>query len=190
MKKIYTGTGDHGRTSLFSGERVPKSHARVQAYGAVDELNSCLGALAAAIPAKTSGLKNQVHRIQSELFQVGAWLATTPGAPETNHLETLTGATERLENAIDQMQAELTPLNDFILPGGHPAAAWSHVARSVCRRTERWVAGLLQHSSANGAPPASLQQVLIYLNRLSDYLFVLARALNRAAGVTDAVWEK
>ncbi len=188
--KIYTGTGDHGQTSLFSGERVPKNHGRVQAYGAVDELNSILGALAAALPAQTSGLCNQVQQVQSELFQVGAWLATTSRAPVANRLESLTGATQRLEGAIDQMQAELDPLHDFILPGGHPTAAWSHVARSVCRRVERRVAGLLQDAPANEAPLEDLQQVLIYLNRLSDYLFVLARTLNKAAGLADTVWKK
>ncbi len=188
--KIYTGTGDHGRTSLFSGERVPKDHGRVQAYGAVDELNSILGALVAAIPGQGSDLRSQVRQVQSELFQVGAWLATTPGAPASNHLESLTRATERLEGAIDQMQVELAPLRDFILPGGHPAAAWSHVARSVCRRVERRVTGLLQKSSANEEPLKDLQQVLIYLNRLSDYLFVLARTLNKATGIADAVWKK
>jgi len=188
--KIYTGTGDHGQTSLFSGERVSKNHTRVHAYGAVDELNSILGALAAAVPAQATGLQNQVQRVQSELFQVGAWLATTSGAPAANHLESLSGATERLEGAIDQMQVELASLHDFILPGGHPAAAWSHVARSVCRRVERDVTGLLQASSADAEPLKDLPQVLIYLNRLSDYLFVLARTLNKATGTADIIWKK
>jgi len=188
--KIYTGTGDHGRTSLFSGERVSKSHGRVQAYGDVDELNSILGALAAAIPSQASGLRSQVQQVQSELFQVGAWLATTSGAPVASRLDSLAAATERLEGAIDQLQARLDPLHDFILPGGHPDAAWAHVARSVCRRVERCVNSLMQDASANEDPPNNLQQVLVYLNRLSDYLFVLARALNKAAGIADVVWSK
>jgi cob(I)alamin adenosyltransferase len=187
--KIYTGTGDRGRTSLFSGERVSKDHARVEAYGGVDELNSTLGAMVAVFPAQAVELKAQIQKVQSELFQVGAWLATTSGAPVAQHLMPLDDATRRLEKAIDDLQRDLVPLHHFILPGGHPSAAWAHVARSVCRRTERRVAGLLPQEAPPEELPTQMLQVLTYLNRLSDYLFVLARTLNKVAGVSDTIWE-
>ena len=188
--KLYTGTGDKGQTSLFSGERVLKDSARVEAYGNVDELNSFMGSLAAAIPDESAGLVKQIQKIQSELFHVGAWLATAPDAAVVSHLEPLDNATLRLEKEIDQLQADLDPLNDFILPGGHPAAGIAHIARSVCRRTERRVVSLASASTQDDTIPEALQKTLIYLNRLSDYLFVLARKLNKASGVTDTVWEK
>ena len=187
--KVYTGTGDHGQTSLFSGERVSKSHARVEACGGVDELNSILGALVAAVPPSAPDLQNQVRQVQSELFHLGAWLATTSTAVERHRLKPLAEATTQLESAIDAVQTELDPLHAFILPGGHPAAAWSHVGRSVCRRVERRVVSLLRDASGDEADDTDLQQVLIYLNRLSDYLFVLARLLNKTTGVADSIWE-
>jgi cob(I)alamin adenosyltransferase len=185
--KIYTGSGDRGRTSLFSGERVRKDHRRIEAYGDLDELNSVLGALCAAVPGLPTA-QAELSEIQSDLFHLGAWLATTPEAPATATLAPIDPQrSSRLESAIDRMEAELPPLSGFILPGGHPSAAWAHVARTVCRRAERRVVGL----AAEGGPPESSEQVqrgIVYLNRLSDYLFVLARHLNRTQGVDDVRW--
>ena len=188
--KLYTGTGDKGQTSLFSGERVLKDHARVAAYGNIDELNSFMGALVAAVAPESARLKDQLQQVQNELFHVGAWLATMPQAPVASHLKSLDDATVRIEKAIDLLQADLSPLNDFILPGGHPAAAMAHIARSVCRRAERRVVSLTQTFAQDDTLPEELQNTLIYLNRLSDYLFVLARTLNKDNGIADTVWRK
>lgn len=184
--KIYTGSGDRGKTSLFSGERIAKGDLRIEAYGDVDELNSVLGALAAAAPPETPGLGEEVQRVQSDLFHLGAWLATTQGSSSADMLDRLSEeAARRLEADIDRMDTALPPLTGFILPGGHSAAAWAHVARTVCRRAERRVAVLAERE--NHAEP--LLAVLVYLNRLSDYLFVLARRINHAAGIEDRFWK-
>jgi len=184
--KIYTGTGDQGKTSLFSGERISKGNERIDAYGDVDELNSTLGALAAAVPEDHRAIRNEIERIQSTLFQVGAWLATSP---ESSSSELLTQIQEQewkaLEAAIDRMEKKLPPLRGFILPGGHMAAAWAHVARTVCRRAERKIV-VLADAMTETDP---LQPVLIYINRLSDYLFVLARYCNFLMGVVDVPWK-
>jgi cob(I)alamin adenosyltransferase len=188
--KIYTGTGDRGRTSLFSGERVIKSHERVEAYGDVDELNSVLGGLIAVLPPKESELVTEVQRIQSDLLHVGAWLATTPGSPSCALLKKVGDEHVRLlEKAIDRMEEKLPTLKSFILPGGHISAAWAHVARTVCRRAERKVAQLLDESIED-IKSSPLVGVIAYLNRLSDYLFVLARHCNQVMGIQDLLWEK
>lgn len=184
--KIYTGTGDRGKTGLFSGERLPKSDDRIEAYGDVDELNSVLGALAATLPEKAEAVGDELAAIQSHLFHVGAWLATTS---DSSFAETLTPVDESmwrfLETAIDRMEGMLPPLSGFIIPGGHKAAAMAHVARTVCRRAERRAVRLAQ-----GDPhPEALSGMLIYLNRLSDYLFVLARYFNQMTGHGDHLWE-
>ena len=186
--KVYTGTGDQGKTSLFSGERLPKNDARIEAYGVVDELNAIVGALVAAMPGASGAekVKAQLVRIQCDLFHVGAWLATTPQSPAAEHLTPFTGEQQRwVEEQIDAMEVRLEPLNAFILPGGHPSAAWAHVARTVCRRAERQAVGLARQAplSFEGA-----QEMLVYLNRLSDYFFVLARYCNHLAGVEDELW--
>ncbi|CAB5122131.1 ATP:Cob(I)alamin adenosyltransferase (EC [Olavius algarvensis associated proteobacterium Delta 3] len=185
--KIYTGTGDQGKTSLFSGERVSKGNARIAAYGDVDELNSILGALAAAAPADHPEIQKEVEQIQSTLFQVGAWLATESESPS---MAVLPEIPERewksLETAIDRMESKLPTLGGFILPGGHMSAGWAHVARTVCRRAERKVVVLSDTTDA----PDALQPVQVYLNRLSDYLFVLARYCNFLMGVADVPWKK
>ncbi len=185
--KIYTRTGDRGKSSLFSGERVPKNHARIKTYGEVDELNSVIGALIAVLP-DGAAVAEQLRQIQSDLFQVGAWLATLPGSPAARQLAPLTDApTRRLEAQIDTLQAELPELRAFILPGGHASAAWAHLARTVCRRTERTAIDLLL--AEPGQAPEDYGPVLTYLNRLSDYLFVVARHCNHAAGVPDILWQ-
>ncbi len=186
--KIYTGTGDGGKTSLFSGERILKNDARLEAYGVVDELNAIVGALMAALPdvPQESTVRSQLSQIQSDLFHAGAWLATTTESPCAAKLAPLTtDHVQRLENQVDGMQTELEALRSFILPGGHPAAGWAHIARTVCRRAERRVVTL------TAAPSDSSDQtgnVLVYLNRLSDYFFVLARYCNHLAGIKDDVW--
>ena len=185
--KIYTGTGDQGKTSLFSGERISKGDDRIAAYGDVDELNSTLGALAAASPDRAAEIRTEIEQIQSTLFQVGAWLATDLESPSKDVLDDMSETEwKALEAAIDRMEKDLPPLRGFILPGGHTAAAWAHVARTICRRAERKVVAL---SDNTGAPDA-LQPVLVYLNRLSDYLFVLARYCNFLMGITDIPWKK
>jgi cob(I)alamin adenosyltransferase len=185
--KIYTGSGDRGRTSLFSGERVPKDHRRIEAYGDLDELNSVLGALSAAT-AGLPAVQAELGEIQSDLFHLGSWLATTPDAPAAAALTPIDPRRSvRLEAAIDRMESGLPPLRGFILPGGHPSAAWAHVARTVCRRAERRVVGLAAEEGPPGADE-QVQRAIVYLNRLSDYLFVLARHLNRAQGVDDVRW--
>ena len=186
--KIYTGSGDRGMTSLFSGERVKKSYERVEAYGDVDELNSVLGALAAALSDDSSGIGDEIRRIQSDLFHVGAWLATTPDSPSLSVIEKISAKNiQYLESAIDRMQEQLPTLQGFILPGGHSSAALAHVARTVCRRTERHAAALRMEYSTSEVSNQFIT-VLSYLNRLSDYLFVLARYLNQMLGVKDILW--
>ena len=187
--KIYTGGGDRGKTGLFSGERVAKSHLQVDAYGDVDELNSMLGALIASLPSKWEDITEQLQSIQADLFHIGAWLATTPAAGTEAALKEF--AAERidfLESAIDQMEEHLTPLSGFILPGGHMTAAAAHVCRTVCRRAERRVVAVAEQAQP-AQLPTSWQQLLRYLNRLSDYLFVLARTCNQRSGVNEPLWK-
>ena len=175
--KIYTKTGDAGETGLFGGPRVRKDHARIEAFGTVDELNSQLGVVRTlAVPA---GFDPLLRRVQCELFDLGAQLAT-PGSDE----ERITAAhVAALEVEIDRHEAGLEPLKCFILPAGTPLAAAIHVARTVCRRAERRVVTL---GTEDGVIiPAN---AIEYLNRLGDLLFVLARAANRRAGVADDPW--
>ncbi|MDZ7582762.1 MAG: cob(I)yrinic acid a,c-diamide adenosyltransferase [Deltaproteobacteria bacterium] len=186
--KIYTGSGDRGRTSLFSGERIAKNNPRIEAYGGVDELNSCLGALTAALSERRQSIA-EIRQIQSDLFHIGACLATTPGSPATAALEPFDQTRCRyLETAIDHMEQHLPPLNGFILPGGRMPAALAHVARTVCRRAERHVVGLAE-SQPDDRVPEVYRTVLVYLNRLSDYLFVFARYCNHLAGEADLHWK-
>lgn len=185
--KVYTGGGDTGETSLFSGERVPKHHIRIEAYGEIDELNSVLGAVASLLPEGEDALQRDLEGIQSHLFLIGAWLATTPGSSATAHLTTLpVSAAKDLEQRIDSLSEALPVLKAFILPGGKPVAAWSHVARTVCRRCERKLTALLAITEEK----AALAIIQVYLNRLSDYLFVLARALNQILCTADKTWKQ
>jgi cob(I)alamin adenosyltransferase len=174
--KIYTRTGDSGETLLFGGARVPKNDPRIEAYGTVDELNGFVGLARASWPA--SPIDAQLAMVQSDLFDIGAQLAS-PGSSRFAGVDAARiGA---LENAIDDMERELAPLTSFILPGGSPAAAHLHVARTVCRRAERLIVALSDESA---------KTTLTYLNRLSDYLFVAARFANHRNGVEDVVWRK
>ena len=187
--KIYSGSGDRGKTSLFSGERLSKSNARIEAYGDVDELNSLIGVLAATLDTDSKS-HSELLDIQSNLLQTGAWLATTPLSPSTTELNLFSEQSIRdLESAIDRMEQNLMPLKSFILPGGQLSAALAHVARTVCRRAERHVVAISDAEKADQLPE-SYRLILIYLNRLSDYFFVLARYCNHIAGKDDLIWKK
>lgn len=178
--KIYTRTGDDGTTGLFGGGRVPKTSDRVAAYGTVDELNSVLGVARAA--RLTAECDEVLASVQRALFTLGAELACVPGKEEKLGLSLLDAEESlALERAIDRAEQDLPPLTTFVLPGGSPAAAYLHLARTVCRRAERAVLALVE--------PAARRETVIYLNRLSDLLFVLARRENHALGVADVPWE-
>ncbi|MDR3631811.1 MAG: cob(I)yrinic acid a,c-diamide adenosyltransferase [Desulfocapsaceae bacterium] len=186
--KIYTGTGDRGKTSLFSGERISKNDSRIEAYGVVDELNAIIGAIAASIPEGqgSDAIAGQLIQIQKDLFRVGALLATTADSTSMAHLHPMQEEDGRwLEKQVDMLQASLPELTSFILPGGHISASWAHVARTVCRRAERRIVTLLEVSAQDDDQAKNL---LTYINRLSDYLFVLARYCNHLAGVDDQIW--
>ncbi len=187
--KIYTGTGDSGKTSLFSGERIAKTDQRVEAYGAMDELSSILGVLVAYLPEGLSPVASELRQIQADLFQMGAWLATTPGSPMIKQLQPVTlEPVTRLEKAIDRMDAKLPTQKVFILPGGHISAAYAHVARTTCRRTERQVIRLTHPDKKDSETTVALEHIQVYLNRLSDYLFVLARTSNAMMSIPDIPW--
>jgi cob(I)alamin adenosyltransferase len=175
--KIYTKTGDAGETGLFDGTRVPKSDVRVDAYGEVDELNAWLGVVRAA--GLDEDIDRMIVQIQRDLFAVGARLADPSAmiAARVTKAAVSEDAVTRLENWIDALESELTPLRRFILAGGTAAGAALHLARTVCRRSERRIVAI-------GAEPA----ILVYVNRLSDLLFVMARAVNHRAGVPEIEW--
>lgn len=180
MVTIYTKTGDGGETGLLGGARVSKAAPRVAAYGDVDELNAWLGCVRAA--GADAALAAMLDRIQRDLFAIGSRLADPAGRVTGRVEKTAVGADDiaRLEGWIDQLQLELPPLRRFILAGGSSAGASLHVARTVCRRAERAVVGL-------GADAVE-SELLIYLNRLSDLLFVMARAANHRAGSPESEW--
>lgn len=177
--KIYTKTGDAGETGLFGGARVSKGSARVSVYGDVDELNSSLGMV--RVEPFDEAIDALLATIQSDLFDIGAELATPPGK-DTGREGVGDAEVEALERAIDDAEEQLAPLTTFVLPGGCSAAARLHVARTVCRRAERNTVAL---SSEIEVRPA----IVRYLNRLSDLLFVLARLANRRQGVPDVPWK-
>ena len=180
--KIYTRTGDGGQTALFGGGRVPKNDARVAAYGEVDELNSVLGVVRSTEPR---GFFDPLFEaIQRDLFSIGGQLASPDPSRVAKALEKaeLSGSrVSEFERIMDETEQELLPLRSFVLPAGAPKAVALHLARTVCRRAERSVVSLSQSSDV----PA---QFLIYLNRLSDLLFTLARLANHRAGVSDVTW--
>lgn len=177
--KIYTKTGDAGETSLFGGQRLSKCSLRIEAYGTVDELNAVLGVVRAAKP--TPVIDEFIEAIQQHLFVIGAELASPQGAvqgiPPTGEKEV-----QHVEQAIDEFEQQLPELKQFILPGGVPVAAYLHLARCICRRAERCVVELAEQQTS--VP----QAVLIYLNRLGDLLFVMAREANRSADTGDVPW--
>jgi len=177
LTRIYTRAGDAGETSLGDGSRVPKTDLRIEAYGTVDELNSFL-ALTLASPELPAEFRPWLERIQNELFDLGADLSV-PLEDERERLRVTTEQVEGLEELCDLVNEELEPLKSFILPGGTESAARLHVARSVCRRAERLAVDLAAKGSVNPA-------ALAYLNRLSDLLFILARAAN--AGTAEPLW--
>jgi cob(I)alamin adenosyltransferase len=181
LSRIYTKTGDGGETALGGGTRVPKDHPRVAAYGTVDELNAVLGLLLTLQPRPAE--YDLLRTIQNDLFDVGADLCRpqTPDEAPGAHLRIQADQAERLEQAIDRLNAGLSPLRSFVLPGGQPAAGWAHLARTVCRRAERAAVTLARSEPVNPA-------VIVYLNRLSDLLFVLARVYNNHGG-HDVLWQ-
>lgn len=179
--KIYTRSGDAGDTGLFGGPRVAKDDLRVEAYGSVDEANAAVGE-ARGRAAGDAELESLLAAIQDRLFTIGAELATPAGAKARSALPPIDPAwAKELEDAIDRLEAELPPLHAFVLPAGAPLASALHLARAVCRRAERRTVALHRHE-----PVSPL--ALAYLNRLSDFLFVAARAANRRAGVPETPW--
>ncbi|MDC6391154.1 cob(I)yrinic acid a,c-diamide adenosyltransferase [Maribacter sp. PR1] len=184
--KIYTKTGDKGTTSLFGGTRVPKHHIRIDSYGSVDELNSWIGLIADQVISKN--IKKELHAIQKKLFIVGAILATDPkkailkNGQERLNIQKISGLdVEFLEQAMDKMDESLPEMTHFILPGGHTTVSYCHIARTVCRRAERKTTILYENEPFE-------ETVLTYLNRLSDYLFVLARKLTMELKVEEIKW--
>jgi cob(I)alamin adenosyltransferase len=176
--KIYTRTGDAGDTGLWGGQRVPKHHLRIQAYGAVDECNSQLGLALTVAPPE---LQESLYALQNQLFVLGADLASPQPSPLIPRIRA--EDVIALEQWIDHHEEKLPPLQQFILPGGTPTAAWLHLARTVARRAERAVVALMEHENIN-------PHALTWLNRLSDLLFVLARRANALAGHPDIPWQK
>lgn len=184
--KIYTKTGDDGTTGLFGGTRVPKHHIRIESYGTVDELNSWLGLIRDQnIPDQ---YKKELISIQEQLFTVGAILATDPekavlknGKQRLNIPQISLKEIEFLEFSIDKMDSQLPEMTHFILPGGHTTVSYCHIARTICRRAERMATLLFENQSFNAS-------VLSYLNRLSDYLFVLARKLSYVLEAEEIKW--
>jgi len=178
---LYTRRGDGGETDLFGGPRVAKDHLRVEAYGAIDEANAAIGAAAAA--SSHEDLRALLREIQANLFEMGSTLATPDAARRTKSAVPALDAAhvEALEHAIDRLDKELEPLKRFVLPGGTPAAAAFHVARTACRRGERRCVALHRDAPFDAV-------ILGYLNRLSDLLFVMARIENHRAGLGDVEW--
>jgi cob(I)alamin adenosyltransferase len=180
--KIYTRTGDSGSTGLYGGDRVPKSHRRLVAYGGTDELNSVLGLVVLHLDPAV-GAHPALATIQQDLFTLGAVLATPPEHARKldQHTTRATWPIPAMEADIDRLTALAPAMTHFVLPGGSPGSAYAHLARTVCRRVEREVVSLAATDPVPG-------EVVIYLNRLSDWLFALARAANAQGGVEDVKW--
>ena len=176
--KIYTKTGDKGETGLFGGKRLPKSHLRIEAYGTVDELNSFLGLLKDSITNEETG--PLIKDIQDNLFTIGSRLASDPDK-EMKVPEIKEEAITVLEQAIDEMEKTLPALKNFILPGGHTTVSFCHIARCVCRRAERRVVALSLESEVEPI-------IIHYLNRLSDFLFVLGRKIGQDLNAPEIPW--
>lgn len=192
ISKVYTRFGDEGQTMLASGDTVAKSSTRVRAYGEVDELNATLGLLrcelardprAHVAPEFCEALDTEIARIQQELFNLGAELSTPAAVEGGSRLKVEARHIEALEQSIDRHNQPLEPLRSFILPGGGPTGAAAHLARTVCRRAERQVVELLESEPIRG-------EALRYLNRLSDWLFVIARAVAAKLGYPEVLWDQ
>lgn len=179
--KIYTKTGDQGSTALFGGARVPKNHIRIESYGTVDELNSYIGLVRDSIT--NAPLRDALKEIQDRLFTLGAILATDPSKDPSklNTPDLHERDVQFLEAEIDRMEEHLEPLKTFILPGGHPIVSYCHIARCVCRRAERMTVALNENEPV-------LSIVMQYLNRLSDYLFILGRYVGLLLEVKEVPW--
>ena len=187
ITKVYTKTGDSGETGLVSGRRVPKTHPRIEAYGTIDELMSVIGIVRSFNSQKESSERREkfeviLQAIQQKLFDIGSQLATLPGDEYEGQVQVMRQDVEWLETVIDAMNAELSPLTSFILPGGSPLNAFLHQARTVCRRAEREVLRLRQQEVIGDA-------VVPYLNRLSDALFVFGRWVSSTLGEREVLWE-
>ena len=178
--KVYTKKGDQGQTGLIGGTRVSKSNQRIDAYGTVDELNSFMGLLRDT--AINESFKDEIIEIQERLFTIGSWLASDPEKSKMELPEIKEEDITRLENSMDKMDEELEPMKFFVLPGGHQTVSYCHIARCVCRRAERLVVELDQNFSQNPL-------ILMYLNRLSDYLFVYSRYLTKHLGAEEIPWK-
>ncbi len=181
LNRIYTKTGDDGTTALGSGERRPKFDLRIAAYGTVDETNAAIGVVRLHL-AEAPELDRMLGLIQNDLFDLGADLAVPQRDGKAERLRVVASQVERLERDIDSLNAYMAPLTSFILPGGTPAAAYLHLARTICRRAERTIVEL----AANPAEPVS-EAAIQYINRLSDFLFVASRAVNDN-GAGDVLW--
>jgi cob(I)alamin adenosyltransferase len=189
VQRIYTGTGDEGDTGLFGGGRVPKSDPRVAAYGAVDELNAAIGWALANVSEPV--ITERLAVLQPDLFTVGAHLATVvrPGAPKPKLPPLPDARIAEMEGWIDEAEADLPELRAFVMPGGSPGGAALHVARTTCRRAERDVVHLARIARESGQPDAGVDpSIIVYLNRVSDLLFVWARRENRHAGIDEQQW--
>ena len=187
--KIYTGKGDNGTAGLLSNERVPKNHERINAFGDIDELGSVLGVLRASLATDMIEPDNQIRRIQSDLLKIGACLSAWRNEKALSRLQNI-GDKDILflETSIDSIEEVLPELKGFLLSGGHPSAALAHFARAVCRRAERKVVGLSIELKA-GRPAQLIKPFIVYLNRLSDYLFVFSRYCNHRAHISDDLWK-
>jgi len=187
ITKVYTRTGDSGQTGLVGGKRLPKDHPRIEAYGTVDELNSVIGLALSFLSQKEASKRREkleliLEAIQQKLFDTGSELATLPGDEYEGQITLQAEDAEWLEEIIDAMNEELQPLKSFILPGGTSLNAFLHQARTVCRRAERDILKLNQIDLVN-------QEIIKYINRLSDFLFVAGRWVTETLGETETLWQ-
>lgn len=191
IDKVYTRGGDSGQTSLIGGDRVSKASPRLECYGTVDELNATLGLVVTALASSAAGefLLPILHRVQNELFNLGALLATAEAEMRAKLPPLLPRHVEALERDIDAVNDELPPLKSFVLPGGGWPSAYFHLARTVCRRAERLVVNLAEQEAAAGHPHAVDEVGIIYLNRLSDALFVWGRWSAHKDGHPEPLWD-
>lgn len=177
--KVYTKKGDSGLTGLIGGTRIPKHSLRIESYGTVDELNSFIGLIRDKFPEEP--YRSELIFIQDRLFTMGSWLASDPEKGKMKLPELIMADVEKLEKSIDKMEEELPPMKSFILPGGHETVSFCHIARCVCRRAERLVCALNEDSKIDPIH-------LTYLNRLSDYLFVLSRLISHRLNAEEIPW--